>query len=97
VFGHTVTFAAGLPPGVINIVNGRGDVVGAEITRNPDIAKISFTGSTAVGKSIATGAETVRFIEFSLHGLHVIALTSLLLMYVQICGTVARVISNKPR
>jgi aldehyde dehydrogenase (NAD+) len=44
---------AGLPPGVINIVNGRGDVVGAELTRSPDVMKISFTGSTVVGKSIA--------------------------------------------
>ena len=34
--------------------------------------------------------------EFSLHGTHAIALTSLLLTYVQICGTVSRVISNKP-
>ena len=40
---------AGLPPGVFNIVTGRGEVVGAELSENPDIAKISFTGSTAVG------------------------------------------------
>jgi aldehyde dehydrogenase (NAD+) len=61
--------AAGLPPGVINIVNGRGDVVGAEITRNPDIAKISFTGSTAVGKSIATGAvSTMKRVTLELGG-----------------------------
>ena len=39
-------------PASLNIVNGRGDVVGGEITRNPDVAKISFTGSTVVGKSI---------------------------------------------
>ena len=43
--------AAGLPPGVFNLVNGRGDVVGAEFASHPDIAKMSFTGSTAVGKS----------------------------------------------
>ncbi|GGC89107.1 aldehyde dehydrogenase family protein [Undibacterium terreum] len=47
---------AGLPAGVFNIVNGRGDVVGAELTRHPDIAKISFTGSTLVGKGIARDA-----------------------------------------
>lgn len=46
----------GLPAGVINFVNGMGDVVGAEITRNPDISKIAFTGSTNVGKIIAKGA-----------------------------------------
>lgn len=47
---------ARLPAGVFSIINGRGDVVGAELTRHPDIAKISFTGSTAVGKAIARGA-----------------------------------------
>ncbi|MEU0470300.1 aldehyde dehydrogenase family protein [Amycolatopsis sp. NPDC006131] len=43
---------AGLPAGVFNIVTGRGDVVGTTITRHPDVPKISFTGSTPVGKAI---------------------------------------------
>src|SRR5882757_7118900 len=43
---------AALPAGVCNIVTGRGDTVGAAISAHPDVAKISFTGSTAVGKSI---------------------------------------------
>ncbi|MCD0468451.1 aldehyde dehydrogenase family protein [Flavobacterium sp. JAS] len=47
---------AGLPKGIFNIVNGLGEVVGAEISRNLDIAKISFTGSTNVGKIIAKEA-----------------------------------------
>lgn len=60
---------AGLPKGVFNIVNGLGDVVGAEITRNPDIAKISFTGSTVVGKTIARdGAETLKRFTLELGG-----------------------------
>lgn len=60
---------AGLPAGVFNIVNGRGEVVGAEITRNPDIAKISFTGSTAVGKTIARGAvDTMKRVTLELGG-----------------------------
>jgi aldehyde dehydrogenase (NAD+) len=60
---------AGLPDGVINIVTGRGDVVGAEITRHPDIAKISFTGSTAVGKTIARGAvDTMKRVTLELGG-----------------------------
>ena len=59
----------GLPKGVFNIVNGLGNVVGAEITRNPDIAKISFTGSTLVGKTIARdGAETLKRITLELGG-----------------------------
>src|SRR6201981_2598115 len=51
--------AAKLPKGVCNIVIGRGTVVGAELGRNPDVAKISFTGSVAVGQSIMrNGAAT---------------------------------------
>ncbi|PVZ20480.1 aldehyde dehydrogenase (NAD+) [Pseudomonas sp. URIL14HWK12:I9] len=60
---------AKIPAGLINIVNGRGDVVGAEITRNPDVAKISFTGSTAVGKTIARdGAATLKRVTLELGG-----------------------------
>ncbi|WP_316833603.1 aldehyde dehydrogenase family protein [Pedobacter nutrimenti] len=60
---------AGLPDGVYNIVNGLGSVVGAEITSHPDIAKISFTGSTAVGKTIAKGAvDTMKRVTLELGG-----------------------------
>ncbi|WP_345830741.1 aldehyde dehydrogenase family protein (plasmid) [Pantoea sp. BRR-3P] len=61
--------AAGLPAGLINMVNGRGDVVGVELSQNPDIAKISFTGSTAVGKSIAAlSAQTMKRVTLELGG-----------------------------
>lgn len=61
--------AAKIPAGIFNLVNGRGDVVGAELTRNKDVAKISFTGSTAVGKTIARdGAETLKRITLELGG-----------------------------
>ena len=43
---------ANLPKGLLNVVTGRGNVVGAELVRNPDVDKISFTGSVGVGKSI---------------------------------------------
>ena len=60
---------AGLPKGVVNFVNGLGDVVGAEITRNPDISKIAFTGSTGVGKMIARGAvDTMKRVTLELGG-----------------------------
>ena len=60
---------AGLPAGVFNLVNGRGEVVGAELTAHPDIAKISFTGSTAVGKAILrAGAETLKRVTLELGG-----------------------------
>ncbi|QGY29152.1 aldehyde dehydrogenase family protein [Pantoea cypripedii] len=47
---------AGLPPGVFNIVTGRGATVGHAISTSPDVAKISFTGSTATGKTILRSA-----------------------------------------
>lgn len=60
---------ANLPKGVFNIVNGLGEVVGAEITRHKDIAKISFTGSTLVGKAIARGAvDTMKRVTLELGG-----------------------------
>jgi len=48
--------AADLPPGVFNIVTGRGDTVGESISRHPLVAKISFTGSTQTGKAILRNA-----------------------------------------
>ena len=61
--------AANLPKGLCNVVAGRGDVVGAELVRNPDVAKISFTGSAAVGQSILhDGAATMKRITLELGG-----------------------------
>ncbi|GHH67872.1 phenylacetaldehyde dehydrogenase [Streptosporangium violaceochromogenes] len=45
--------AAGLPEGVLQVVPGTGEVVGARLVEHPDVAKIVFTGSTEVGKRIA--------------------------------------------
>jgi aldehyde dehydrogenase (NAD+) len=60
---------AGLPNGVINFVTGLGNVVGTELTNNRDVAKISFTGSTAVGKLIAKNAvETMKRVTLELGG-----------------------------
>ncbi|WP_250490933.1 aldehyde dehydrogenase family protein [Caballeronia sp. INML2] len=60
---------AGLPAGVFNIVTGRGDIVGAEISAHPDVAKLSFTGSTVVGKTILrTAADTLKRVTLELGG-----------------------------
>ena len=60
---------AELPQGLCNVVTGRGDVVGAEIVRNPDVAKISFTGSAAVGQLIMRdGAATMKRVTLELGG-----------------------------
>ncbi len=47
---------AGFPPGVINIVHGKGAKIGAAITAHPDITAISFTGGTETGITIYSGA-----------------------------------------
>ena len=61
--------AAGLPNGVYNVVTGLGTTVGAELVRNPDIAKISFTGSVAVGETIMRdGAATMKRVTLELGG-----------------------------
>ena len=61
--------AAKLPKGVCNVVIGRGDVVGAELVRNPDVDKISFTGSVGVGEGIMRdGAATMKRVTLELGG-----------------------------
>ncbi len=47
---------AGLPPGVLNVVPGGGAAVGNALVQNPHVAKITFTGSTEVGRDIMKGA-----------------------------------------
>jgi len=47
---------AGIPPGVVNLVTGTGEEVGEAIIRSPDVGVVSFTGSSATGKSIAAKA-----------------------------------------
>jgi betaine-aldehyde dehydrogenase len=51
-----IAHAAGLPPGVLNIVTGTGPGVGAPMTTHRDVAKISFTGSNAVGARVMAAA-----------------------------------------
>ena len=61
--------AAGLPNRVYNVVTGLGTTVGAELVRNPDVAKISFTGSVAVGETIMRdGAATMKRVTLELGG-----------------------------
>ena len=61
--------AAELPKGVYNVVTGLGTTVGAELVRNPDVAKISFTGSVAVGETIMRdGAATMKRVTLELGG-----------------------------
>ena len=60
---------ANLPKGLLNVITGLGTVVGAELVRNRDVAKISFTGSVAVGEKIMRdGAETMKRVTLELGG-----------------------------
>lgn len=60
---------AGLPAGVLNIVNGDGAVAGAALAAHPDVAKVSFTGSTATGRAILrAGAQTMKRVTLELGG-----------------------------
>jgi len=59
----------GLPPGVLNVVPGEGTVVGARLASHPDVRKIAFTGSTAVGREIMRmAAGNVKRITLELGG-----------------------------
>jgi acyl-CoA reductase-like NAD-dependent aldehyde dehydrogenase len=60
---------AGLPDGVLNVVAGPGSVCGARLVEHPGVAKIAFTGSTEVGRSIAAGAaQTIKRVTLELGG-----------------------------
>ncbi len=60
---------AGIAPGVVNVVAGHGSVAGARLVEHPDVAKIAFTGSTAVGRTIAArAAETIKRVTLELGG-----------------------------
>lgn len=61
--------AAGVPAGVFNLVQGRGSVIGAALSRHPDVDMISFTGSEAVGVQIQKdAADTIKRVGLELGG-----------------------------
>lgn len=60
---------AGLPAGVFNVVTGDAKVIGGELTANPAIKKVTFTGSTEIGKQLAAAcAATVKKVSLELGG-----------------------------
>ena len=64
-----VMLEAGLPPGALNVVSGGGRSAGMALVRHPDVDKISFTGSTEVGKTIMKeAADTVKRVTLELGG-----------------------------
>jgi aldehyde dehydrogenase (NAD+) len=64
-----ILHAAGVPAGVFNLVNGDGPVVGAEMSRHPEVDMVSFTGSTRAGIEVAkNAAPTVKRVHQELGG-----------------------------
>jgi acyl-CoA reductase-like NAD-dependent aldehyde dehydrogenase len=60
---------AGIPEGVVNVVAGKGSVVGQRLLEHPDVAKIAFTGSTEVGRRVMeTAAGTIKRVTLELGG-----------------------------
>jgi betaine-aldehyde dehydrogenase len=60
---------AGLPEGVVNVLVGKGSVVGQRLVEHPDVAKIGFTGSTEVGREVMRGAAgTIKRVTLELGG-----------------------------
>jgi acyl-CoA reductase-like NAD-dependent aldehyde dehydrogenase len=64
-----IASAVGLPEGVVNVIAGPGSECGQRLVEHPDVAKIAFTGSTEVGRSIAAGAAaTIKRVTLELGG-----------------------------
>jgi len=60
---------AGIPRGVLNVLTGDPEAIGGELTRNPDVRKISFTGSTEVGRLLMRqSADTLKRLSLELGG-----------------------------
>jgi acyl-CoA reductase-like NAD-dependent aldehyde dehydrogenase len=66
---EALALEAGIPPGVLQVVVGTGPVAGARLVEHPDVAKVAFTGSTAVGRQVmATASTTIKRVTLELGG-----------------------------
>ena len=60
---------AGVPPGVVNLVQGRGEEVGVALVRHPDVQLVSFTGSAVVGREVAAACgQSLKRVSLELGG-----------------------------
>jgi acyl-CoA reductase-like NAD-dependent aldehyde dehydrogenase len=60
---------SGIPEGVLNVLVGKGSVVGSRLVEHPDVAKIGFTGSTEIGREVMRGAAgTIKRVTLELGG-----------------------------
>ncbi len=64
-----LSLEAGIPEGVVNVLVGKGSIVGQRLIEHPDVAKIAFTGSTEVGRLVMQGAAgTIKRVTLELGG-----------------------------
>jgi acyl-CoA reductase-like NAD-dependent aldehyde dehydrogenase len=64
-----LSLEAGIPEGVVNVLVGKGSVVGQRLVEHDDVAKIGFTGSTEVGREVMRGAAgTIKRVTLELGG-----------------------------
>ncbi len=64
-----IAFEAGLPAGVLNLVNGLGETTGKRLTEHPDIKAVAFVGESSTGSAIMRqGAATLKRVHFELGG-----------------------------
>jgi acyl-CoA reductase-like NAD-dependent aldehyde dehydrogenase len=67
--GNLIAEHTDIPPGVVNVITSSDSAVGVELTTNPDVDVISFTGSTAVGRAImAAASNTLKRVFLELGG-----------------------------
>ena len=66
---EALALEAGIPPGVLQVVVGAGPVAGARLVEHPDVAKVAFTGSTAVGREVmARASRSIKRVTLELGG-----------------------------
>jgi succinate-semialdehyde dehydrogenase/glutarate-semialdehyde dehydrogenase len=85
---------AGIPPGVVNVVTGTGAEVGQALVEHPDVDKIAFTGSSAVGLHIQRSCPTIKRLSLELGGNCPLIVTATAALDAAVKGAVRRSFRN---
>lgn len=86
---------AGVPAGVVNLVNGRGGVTGSALVSHPDVRLVSFTGGTATGREIAaTAGRLLKRVDVELGGKSACIVTERADLDVAVPGAIASIFTN---
>ncbi|MBK8527500.1 MAG: aldehyde dehydrogenase [Rubrivivax sp.] len=86
---------AGVPPGVVNMVNGRGQITGDALVREPRVRMVSFTGGTATGRIIAAAASPgLKRVDLELGGKSANIITESAILEDALDGALASIFTN---